>query len=65
MLKLNVPDMTCGHCAGMVTKAVRSVDADANISVDLPLQTVSIETAADLDRIKDAMAAAGYPAKAA
>jgi copper chaperone len=65
MLKLNVPDMTCGHCAGMVTKAVRSVDAGANVAVDLPSQTVSIETAADADRIKNAMEAAGYPAKAA
>lgn len=24
MLKLNVPDMTCGHCAGVVTKAVKA-----------------------------------------
>ena len=65
MLKLKVHDMTCGHCAGMVTKAVKSVDAGANIAVDLSSQTVSIETAADADRIKDAMEAAGYPAKAA
>lgn len=65
MLKLNVPDMTCGHCAGFVTKAVKSVDADANVTVDLPSQTVSIETEADADRIGKAMEAAGYPAKAA
>jgi len=65
MLKLNVPDMTCGHCAGMVTKAVKSVDADANVSVDLPSQTVSIESAADANTIKTAMEAAGYAATAA
>jgi copper chaperone len=65
MLKLSVPDMTCGHCAGMVTKAVKSVDAGANISIDLPSQTVSIETAADAEKIKGAMEAIGYPAKAA
>jgi copper chaperone len=61
MLKLNVPDMTCGHCAGTVTKAVKGVDADAKVSVDLPSQTVSIETSADAEKIKSAIAAAGYP----
>ena len=65
MLKLNVPDMTCGHCVGMVTKAVKSVDANANVAVDLPSQMVSIETTAAADGIKNAMEAAGYPAKTA
>ncbi len=48
----------------MVTKAVKSVDASANVARDLPSQTVSIETAADADRIKSAMDA-GYFAEAA
>lgn len=65
MLKLNVPDMTCGHCVGMVTKAIKSVDADANVTIDLPLQTVLIETNADPDGIKNALETAGYPAKEA
>ena len=64
MLKLSVPDMTCGHCASAVTKAVQSVDAGAVVTVDLPSQTVSIETAGEADRIRSAMAAAGYPPKA-
>ncbi|MBU2146233.1 MAG: heavy-metal-associated domain-containing protein [Alphaproteobacteria bacterium] len=65
MLKLNVPDMTCGHCAGTVTRAVQSVDAGAIVTVDLPSQTVSIETAAEAAKIESAMEAAGYPAKVA
>lgn len=65
MLKLNVPDMTCGHCAGMVTKAVKSVDTEASVEVDLPSQTVTIETAANVDKFRQALEAAGYPAKAA
>ena len=65
MLKLSVPDMTCGHCAGTVTKAVQSVDASAVVTVDLPSQTVSIETAVKAERIRSAMEAAGYPTKAA
>lgn len=64
MLKMNVPDMTCGHCAGVVTKAVQSVDAAARIDVDLKSQTVSIETKADAASFAQALDAAGYPAQA-
>jgi copper chaperone len=64
MLKLNVPDMTCGHCAGTVTKAVQSVDNQASVTVDLPAKTVSIVTAADAAKISQAVDAAGYPNEA-
>lgn len=64
MLKFNVPDMTCGHCAGAVTKAIRNVDASATVTVDLPSQTVTIGTAApNKDAFTQALDAAGYPAK--
>ena len=64
MLKMNVPDMTCGHCAGMVTKAVQSVDAAARIDIDLKSQTVSIETSVDAAKVTQALDTAGYPAQA-
>ena len=64
MLKMNVPDMTCGHCAGMVTKAVQSVDSAARIDIDLKSQTVSIETSADAAKVAQALDTAGYPAQA-
>lgn len=63
MLKLNVPDMTCGHCAGAVTKAVQGVDAGARIDIDLKSQTVSIETSADAAKVAQALGGAGYPAR--
>ena len=61
MLKLNVPDMTCGHCAATVTKAVRGVDDKAVVTVDLPTNTVEIVTDAEASRISAALAAADYP----
>lgn len=64
MLKMNVPDMTCGHCAGVVTKAVQSVDAAARIDIDLKSKTVSVETSADAAKVAEALDAAGYPAQA-
>lgn len=63
MLNLKVPDMTCGHCEGVVTQAVHSVDSSATINIDLPSQTVSIITSADHAEVTQALDAAGYPAQ--
>lgn len=65
MLKLNVPDMTCGHCAAAVTKAVKGIDASAAVDVDLATRTVAVRTVADLDKVRAALADVGYPARAA
>lgn len=65
MLKLNVPDMTCGHCVGTVTKAVKSIDSSAAVTVDLPSKIVTIETTADTSRISQAVEAVGYANEAA
>ncbi len=61
MLKLKVPDMTCGHCVGVIEKAIKAVDPQAAVKADLALQMVSVETTAAADRISKAVDAAGYP----
>lgn len=60
MLTLKVPDMTCGHCAGTIVKAVKSVDPGANVTVDLGSSTVAVETGADENAICDVIRSAGY-----
>lgn len=65
MLKLKVPDMSCGHCAASVTKAVKGVDAAASVNVDLATRTVEIETTSEPAKVSEALDAAGYPASAA
>ncbi|MCC7286158.1 MAG: heavy-metal-associated domain-containing protein, partial [Burkholderiaceae bacterium] len=35
MLAYRVEDMTCGHCASTITRAVRDVDAGAKVEVDI------------------------------
>ncbi|MHA1544833.1 MAG: heavy-metal-associated domain-containing protein, partial [Alphaproteobacteria bacterium] len=44
MTKLNVPEMSCGHCKAAIEKAVAGIDADARVTVDLENRTVSIES---------------------
>lgn len=65
MYELKVEGMTCGHCAGAVTKSVQGVDAAARVEVNLEQQKVRIDSAASLDDIKSAVEEAGYPVLAA
>ena len=60
MLKLKIPDMTCGHCAQTVENAVKSVDPAAKVEVDLAKKIVTVETNAPEQRIADVVRAAGY-----
>ena len=60
MLKLKVPDMTCGHCAQTVEKAVKSIDPNAQVKVDLGQKTVTVETTAQEQKISEVVRSAGY-----
>ncbi|MDX0604978.1 hypothetical protein GOD78_27895 [Sinorhizobium medicae] len=44
MYHLNVEDMTCGHCVATIEKAVKTVDRNARVAVDLEAKTASIES---------------------
>ena len=60
MYELKVDGMTCGGCAASVKRAVKTLDANANVGVDLAAKTVKIETTVHLDAVKSAIEDAGY-----
>lgn len=61
MLTYRVDDMTCGHCASTITRAVRAVDRGARVQIDLAQHVVAVEpTEADARQVADAIAEAGY-----
>jgi copper chaperone len=61
MLTFRVDDMTCGHCVRAIKEAVRALDADALVDVDLPRGLVRIQTAnLDAARARQALQEAGY-----
>jgi copper chaperone len=64
-MKFTVPDMTCGHCASAVTKAIKAIDPQAEVKVDVAGKTVAVETAVPAATVSAALAKAGYPASAA
>lgn len=61
MIAFEVKDMTCGHCAATITKAIEATDKNARLSIDLARHLVMIESAqADASRLQEAIAEAGY-----
>jgi copper chaperone len=65
MLTLKVPDMSCSHCAGVITKAIRALDQNAVIGFDMHNHLVQVDTMQAQDAVLKAITAAGYPATAA
>lgn len=65
-LTLHVEDMTCGHCAGTIKKAIESSLPGTQVDPDLRSKLVSIRGGADLSAVKAIVARAGYtPSEAA
>jgi len=65
MIELRVEGMTCGHCVSAVTRAVKAVDPEANVQVDLGSGRVRVEGRSSADALGKAIADAGYPASPA
>jgi copper chaperone len=59
-IDLKIPDMACSACADTITKAVKALDADAQVQADLDSKNVSITTNAKSEAVKQAITAAGY-----
>ena len=62
MTKLQIPDMSCGHCVATITKAVTAADPGATVVADLASKSVRIETRLPDAALLEALADIGYPA---
>ena len=61
MIAFEVNDMTCGHCVSSITKALKAVDREATVQIDLAAHRVSVEPArAGADALEAAIREAGY-----
>lgn len=60
MYELQVEGMTCNHCVSAVTKSVTEIDAAAKVDVDLTAHKVRVDSKANIESIKSAIAEAGY-----
>jgi len=60
MIEFTINSMSCAHCVSAVTQAVKQADPQAGVVVDLESHTVRVQTAADAETIRKALAEAGY-----
>ena len=60
MYQFSVPDMTCGHCASTITKAVKAEDPQAKVEISLAEHLVKIDSALPRDEIEQRILEAGY-----
>jgi copper chaperone len=59
-LKLKVPDIMCDGCGETITESIHTMEPDAKVDVDVKAKTVTVESAASEETIKQAIVAAGF-----
>ncbi|HEX5277085.1 MAG TPA: heavy-metal-associated domain-containing protein [Fluviicoccus sp.] len=60
MIVFNVNDMTCGHCAGLINKAVHDIDPAARVEIDLATHRVTIASSVAAGDLREVIQEAGY-----
>lgn len=60
MIEFTVNDMTCGHCASSITRAVKDVDSASRCEVDLGAKKVRIQSSHPAAEFKAALEDAGF-----
>ena len=60
MHQFTVSDMTCGHCAGTIAKAVKSEDPTATIDISLRERVIKVGSQLSREEIARVIAEAGY-----
>ena len=63
MTTFSIPDMNCGHCKAAVEAAVRKLDPDASIEVDLAARRAEIQSSQAVAAVIAALDAVGFPVK--
>jgi copper chaperone len=60
MTEFEVQGMSCQHCVAAVTRSIREIDPQAQVSVDLKRGRVAVESTQSADALKEAIDEAGY-----
>lgn len=63
MIEFQVEGMSCQHCVGAVTKALKAVDGAALVEVNLDEARVRVQSRESAERLGSAIVEAGYEVK--
>ena len=64
-MQFHIENMTCGGCVRGVTKAIQSIDPQAEIHADPPSRKLEVNTLVSREQIEAALNDAGFPPRAA
>jgi copper chaperone len=59
-MTLKVEDMSCGHCAGTITKAIEAGLPGARVQADPATRLVSVRGTRDLAKVETLIVGTGY-----
>ena len=65
MRSFKVPDMSCGHCAATIEKAINAIDPTASVTCDTGTRQVDVESILNERALTEAIRNAGYGVTAA
>lgn len=60
VIKFSVPSISCDGCAKTITEAILTHESDAKVDVDVKEKTVSVDTGASEESIKQMIVAVGH-----
>lgn len=60
-MKFRIDNMTCGGCARSVTATIKDIDPNATVDIDVANKLVNVQSSANVQIIKDALAEDGFP----
>ncbi|MEO8891107.1 MAG: heavy-metal-associated domain-containing protein [Coleofasciculaceae cyanobacterium] len=60
VIKFSVPSITCEGCAKTITEAILTHESDAKVDVDVKEKTVSVDTGASEESVKQMIVAVGH-----
>jgi copper chaperone len=59
-MRLNVPEMSCGHCKSAIETAVKGADPAATLDFDMAERAVRIVSSLDGSQLQSLIKDAGY-----
>ncbi len=59
-LKLKVSDMKCDKCAAKIRESIQAMESNAKVDVNVDSKTVTVDSGASDESIKQAIVAAGF-----
>jgi copper chaperone len=62
MTTLHIPDMSCGHCSGVITRTIAALDPAATVQFNMERHLAEVRSTLPLNQLLPALADAGYPA---